>query len=57
MKLASRILFSLTLALVCAAPALAQTTHSVWSDKPLMVRDWSNHKEYKTVDKGDAAFA
>lgn len=56
-KLASRILFSLTLAIACAAPVLAQTTHSVWSDKPLMVRDWATHKEYTTFEKGDAAFA
>ena len=56
-KLVSRILFSLTLLVVCSAPALAQNSHSVWSTKPLYVRDWATHAEYKTFLSGDAAFA
>ena len=56
-KLVSRILIGLTLVMVCSAPVLAQTSHSVWSTKPLYVNDWQTHKQYDAFVKGDAAFA
>jgi hypothetical protein len=40
-----------------SVPALAQTTHSVWSDKPLYLTDGATGKQYKAFVKGDAAFA
>jgi hypothetical protein len=56
-KLTSRILFSFTLLVVFAAPALAQDSHSVWSTKPLFVNDWATHTQYSTFVSGNAAFA
>jgi hypothetical protein len=56
-KLTSRILFSLILVVVCSAPAFTQTSHSVWSTKPLYVTDWATHAQYKAFVSGNAAFA
>lgn len=57
-KLTSRILFSFTLLLVFSAPALAQPTHSVWSEnKPLSCKDGATNASYSAFVKGDAAFA
>jgi hypothetical protein len=56
-KLISRILFSFILMALFSAPALAQDTHSAWSEKPLMVRDGATGTQYDAFLKGDAAFA
>lgn len=56
-KFASRILVSFTLVTVFSATALAQDTHSVWSKKPLLVKDGQTNVEYQTFVKGNAAFA
>lgn len=56
-KLTSRIILSFTMLVFFTATAAAQTTHSVWSDKPLMVRDGATNASYKAFVKGDAAFA
>lgn len=56
-KLTSRIVILFTLLIGLSAAAFAQDTHSVWSEKPLMVRDWATGTTYNTFVKGDAAFA
>ena len=56
-KLASRILVSFTLVAVFSVTAWAQNTHSVWSKKPLLVKDGQTNIEYNTFVKGNAAFA
>ena len=56
-RFASRILISFTLATIFSTAALAQDTHSVWSKKPLLVKDGQTSVEYKTFVKGNAAFA
>lgn len=56
-RLTSRIVFSLTLVFLFSASAFAQTSHSVWSDKPLFIRDPVTKKEYKSIKPGDAIFA
>jgi len=56
-KLAARILVSFTMVTVFSATALAQDTHSVWSKKPLLVKDGQTNTEYKIFVKGNAAFA
>jgi hypothetical protein len=56
-KLTSRILFSLTLLVVFSTSAFAQTSHSVWSDKPFLVIDGATKKEYKDIKEGNAIFA
>lgn len=52
-----RILVSLILVTVFSVTALAQDTHSVWSKKPLLVKDGQTNVEYTTFVKGNAAFA
>lgn len=56
-KLTSRIVLLFTLLIGLSAAAFAQDTHSVWSEKPLMVRDWAASTSYNTFVRGDAAFA
>ncbi len=56
-KLASRIILSFTILVSFTAIAAAQTTHSVWSDKPLLVRDGATGASYNVFVKGNAAFA
>lgn len=56
-KLTSRIVLSFTLIILFSASAFAQTSHSVWSDKPLLVRDGKTGKEFKDIKQGDAIFA
>jgi len=60
-KITSGIILKLTLGFsllaLLSVPALGQTTHSVWSDKPFLVKDGATGKEYKVFVKGDAAFA
>ena len=56
-KFASRILVSLSLIIVLSVNGLAQNTHSVWSKKPLLVKDGQTNIEYNTFVKGNAAFA
>ena len=60
-KIISGIILKFTLGFALLAllsvPALGQTTHSVWSDKPFLVKDGASGKEYKVFAKGDAAFA
>jgi len=56
-KLASRILVSFTLVAVFSVTAWAHDTHSVWSKKPLLVKDGQTNIEYNTFVKGNAAFA
>jgi hypothetical protein len=53
----SRIVFSLTLCLAFSAPVAAQSSHSVWSKKPLLVKDGQTNTEYNTFVKGNAALA
>lgn len=51
----SRVLFVL---LLLVAPAVfAQSTHSVWSNKPLMVKDGVTNQSFNALQKGSAAFA
>ena len=57
LRITLKFTLSFTLLALLSVPALAQTTHSVWSDKPLFVRDGATGKEYKVFVKGDAAFA
>ncbi|HBB86681.1 MAG TPA: hypothetical protein DC047_03590 [Blastocatellia bacterium] len=56
-KLTSHILLSLSLGLLFAASAIAQTSHSVWSDKPFLIKDGKSEKEFKDIKQGDAIFA
>jgi len=56
-KLTTHIILGFTLVLLFSASAFAQTSHSVWSDKPLFVRDGATQKEYKDLKQGDAIFA
>ena len=56
-KFASRIWLSLSFIAVFSATGLAQNTHSVWSKKPLLVKDGQTNIEYNTFVKGNAAFA
>jgi hypothetical protein len=53
----SRIVFSLTLCLAFSAPVAAQSSHSVWSKKPLLVKDGQTNTEYNSFVKGNAALA
>lgn len=57
MKLTSKIFFTFTLLLLFSATALAQSTHSVWSDKPLMVIDGQTGTSYNSFTSGNAATA
>jgi hypothetical protein len=52
-----RILILLTILTVCSLPALAQTSHNVWSAKPLGVNDWLTHTSHSTFVSGNASFA
>jgi len=56
-KFASHILLSFSLIAVFSAIGSAQNTHSVWSKKPLLVKDGQTNIEYNTFVKGNAAFA
>jgi hypothetical protein len=55
-KLTPRVVLLLTLVCGLGITAKAQTSHSVWSDKPLLIKDDEKHLEYKTFQKGDAIF-
>ena len=56
-RLTSHLVLSFTLVLLFSASALAQTSHSVWSDRPFIIRDGATKKEYKDIKPGDAIFA
>src|SRR5882672_723815 len=56
-RLISRLVLSFTLLFLFSASAFAQTSHSVWSDKPFLIKDGANKKEYKDIKPGDAIFA
>ena len=56
-KPGARLILSLAIAVFLSTNALAQDTHSVWSDKPLLIKDFEKHVEYNSFVKGDAAFA
>lgn len=58
-RLTSRIVFGFSLVLLFSASAFAQNSHSVWSDKPLIIRDWNTKAEFKppNINRGDAIFA
>lgn len=58
-KLASRIFFSFALTIAFSASALAQNTHSVWSDTPFLVKDGATGAEFHpiNINPGDAIFA
>ena len=56
-KPTSRIILSLTMLVFCSASAAAPARHSVWSDKPLMLRDGATNTSYNAFVKGNAAFA
>ena len=47
----------LLLVLLAAPAVLAQPAHSVWSNKPFLVKDGATGAQYKTFVKGNAAFA
>lgn len=52
-----RIIPGFAFAVLFSTTVLSQTTHSVWSDKPYLVKDEVPGKEYKNLVKGHAAFA
>lgn len=56
-NLASRIILSFTMFVFLTASAAAQTSHSVWSNKPLMVRDGATGASFNAFVSGNAAFA
>jgi len=56
-KIISRLVFSFTFVFLLSVPAFAQTSHSVWSDKPFLIIDGATRKEYKDIKPGDAIFA
>lgn len=57
-KLISSIVFSFTLTILFSIPALAQNSHSVWSDsRPLAARDGATGVSFSAFLDGDAAFA
>jgi hypothetical protein len=56
-RLTSHLVLSFTLVFLFSASAFAQTSHSVWSDKPFIVIDGATKKEFKDLKKGDAIFA
>ena len=47
----------LLLVLLAAPAVLASPAHSVWSNKPLLVKDGASGAQYNAFLKGDAAFA
>ena len=56
-KLILRAVLVLSLFGVFSASALAQSTHNVWSTKPLAVRDWATSTSYNSFVSGNASFA
>jgi hypothetical protein len=56
-RLTSHLVLSFTLVFLFSVSAFAQTSHSVWSDKPFIIRDGATKKDYKDFRKGDAIFA
>lgn len=56
-RLISRIAFSCTFVFLFSVSAFAQTSHSVWSDKPFLVIDGDTKKEHKAFKEGEAIFA
>ena len=56
-KITSRALVIFSLVIAFSATAFAQDTHSVWSKKPLLVKDGQTNLEYNTFVRGNAAFA
>lgn len=56
-KLSSRMILVFTMLFSFTASAAAQTSHSVWSDKPLMVRDGATGASFNAFVSGNAAFA
>jgi hypothetical protein len=56
-KLTYRFLSSLILLSAFGVVVAAQNTHSVWSKKPLIVKDGRTGTEYQVFEKGNAAFA
>jgi hypothetical protein len=56
-RLPARFLLIFAIAAMFSATAIGQNSHSVWSDKPLLIRDDEKNIEYKTFEKGDAIFA
>lgn len=56
-KLTSRILFSFTLIVAFAAPALAQNTHNVWSTRPIVLNDGATGANFSSFVSGNASFA
>jgi len=53
----SRIVLIFTFSVVLAASAHGQAAHSVWSEKPLLIKDGDTGTTYKTFVKGTAVFA
>jgi hypothetical protein len=56
-KFTSRIIFTFTFAVLFAGSAFAQAGHSVWSEKPLLIKEGDTGTTYKTFLKGTAVFA
>ncbi|OLE55513.1 MAG: hypothetical protein AUG51_03420 [Acidobacteria bacterium 13_1_20CM_3_53_8] len=56
-KFTSRIFLTLTVLFLFSATALAQSTHSVWSIKPLAVTDGQTGAHYSAFSSGNMATA
>lgn len=58
-KLISHIAFSFALTILFSVPALAQNTHSVWSNRPFLIKDGVTGAEFHpiNINPGDAIFA
>jgi hypothetical protein len=56
-KIASRVLFSVSLVVLFSAPAWAQVNHNVWSTSPITLTDWATHTSYSVFVDGNASFA
>ena len=56
-RFTSQIILTFTLSVLFAASAFAQAGHSVWSEKPLLIKDGDTGTTYKTFLKGNAVFA
>ena len=56
-RFTSRIILTFSFSILLAASAFGQAAHSVWSEKPLLIKDGDTGTTYKTFLKGTAVFA
>ena len=56
-RLTCQVILSFTMVFLFSASAFAQTSHSVWSDRPFLIKDGQSGKEIKDIKQGDAIFA